>query len=630
MSNIHEEEALGKAYDSRLMRRLLGYLQPYKWRVIMALALVAIVTPLELAPPILFQRAIDVYLVPGVKGVVDPDKAWHGVMMIAVIYLSVLVFDFVAQYLQLRIMQRVGQQTMYDMRKEIFGHMQRLPMSYFDRNPVGRLMTRVTTDVDALNDLFAAGVVTMINDLFLLVVMAGVLIKIDYKLALDAMAVLPFILIVTLIFRKYVRDANRKIRTAIARINSFLQEYISGMAVVQLFNREKKAQEEFIRRNKANMLAWRDAILAYALFYPAVEFLSFATISLIYWAGGNRVLTHTLTLGILVEFTMFAQRFFRPIQDLSEKFNILQSAMAASERIFKLLDEPITIESGKDAKRLTGARGEIEFKNVWFSYRNVENPSDEDWVLRDVSFRMEPGQTFAIVGHTGAGKTTLISLLLRFYDIQRGQILLDGVDIRLLDLQELRRQFGIVLQDPFLFTGTIESNVRLGTPGITRKEVEQALREIGLGEFIESLANGVNTEVNERGSTLSVGQRQLISFARALAHNPRFLILDEATSSVDTKTELLIREALDRLLSGRTALVIAHRLSTIQHADRILVFHKGRLREEGAHQELLLQRGIYYRLYQLQYKEQELPGSSGDATLHGGPAILPTPTPASD
>jgi ATP-binding cassette subfamily B multidrug efflux pump len=626
MSNIHEEEALGKAYDSRLMKRLLDYMRPYRWRVIIALALVAIVTPLELAPPLLFKKTIDDYLVPGFDGKLPLAQAWNGVLLISLAYLGVLIFDFLAQYIQIRIMQRVGQQTMYDMRTEIFGRLQRLPMSYFDRNPVGRLMTRVTTDVDALNDLFAAGVVTMINDFFLLVVMAGLLFKIDWRLALDTLAVLPGILVVTLIFRIYVRDANRKIRTAIARINSFLQEYISGMAVVQLFNREKKAREEFAKRNKDNMLAWRDAILAYAVFYPAVEFLSFSTIALIYWAGGGRVLGGSLQIGVLIAFTMFAQRFFRPIQDLSEKFNILQSAMAASERIFKLLDEPITIESRADAKHITSPRGEIEFRNVWFSYRNVPEPADEDWVLRDVSFKMQSGQTFAIVGHTGAGKTTLISLLLRFYDIQRGQILLDGVDIRLLDLQELRKQFGIVLQDPFLFTGTIESNIRLGTVGISRKNVEQALDEIGLGEFVRSLQHGVETEVNERGSTLSVGQRQLISFARALAHNPRFLILDEATSSVDTKTELLIREALDRLLSGRTALVIAHRLSTIQHADRILVFHKGRLREEGAHQELLALRGIYYRLYQLQYKEQELHEANGAA----GAAVLPAPTPASD
>ncbi len=622
MSNLHEEEALGKAYDSRLMRRLLQYMKPYKWRVALALIMVAIVTPLELAPPLIFKKGIDSFFVPELKGAITEAFAWRGIGWLSLILLAVLVFDFLAQYIQIRIMQRVGQQTMYDMRGEIFAHMQRLPMSYFDRNPVGRLVTRVTTDVDALNDLFAAGVVTMINDFFLLVVMAGLLFKIDYRLALATLAVLPGILIVTMIFRNFVRDANRRIRTAIARINAFLQEYISGMSVVQLFNRERKAMDEFEKRNRDNMLAWRDAILAYALFYPAVEFLSFATIALIFWSGGIRILSGTLSLGILTAFTMFAQRFFRPIQDLSEKFNILQSAMAASERIFKLLDEPVLVESDPNAIPLDQPRGEIEFRNVWFSYRNVPEPADEDWVLRDVSFRVAPGQTFAIVGHTGAGKTTLISLLLRFYDVQRGQILLDGKDIRLIELQDLRRQFGIVLQDPFLFTGTIETNIRLGTPGIDRATVEHAVDEIGLGEFMRSLPEGVGTNVNERGSTLSVGQRQLINFARALAHNPRFLILDEATSSVDTKTELLIREALNRLLCGRTALVIAHRLSTIQHADRILVFHKGRLREQGAHQELLAQRGIYYRLYQLQYKEQEL-HLPIESSRSAEPSVLP-------
>jgi len=625
MSNLHEEEALGKAYDSRLMRRLLQYMKPYKWRVVLALVMVAIVTPLELAPPLIFRKAIDSYFVPALNHVIPEASAWSGIGWLSLLFFAVLAFDFLAQYVQIRIMQRVGQQTMYDMRREIFGHMQRLPMSYFDRNPVGRLVTRVTTDVDALNDLFAAGVVTMINDFFLLVVMAGLLFKIDRRLALDTLAVLPGILIVTMIFRKFVRDANRRIRTAIARINAFLQEYISGMSVVQLFNRERKALEEFEKRNRDNMFAWRDAILAYALFYPAVEFLSFATIALIFWSGGNRILSGTLSLGVLTAFTMFAQRFFRPIQDLSEKFNILQSAMAASERIFKLLDEPVLVESDPNAIPLDHPRGEIEFRNVWFSYRNTPEPADEDWILRDVSFRVEPGQTFAIVGHTGAGKTTLISLLLRFYDVQRGQILLDGKDIRTIELQDLRRQFGIVLQDPFLFTGTIETNVRLGTPDIDRGTVERAVEEIGLGDFVRSLPQGVASSVNERGSTLSVGQRQLINFARALAHNPRFLILDEATSSVDTKTELLIREALNRLLSGRTALVIAHRLSTIQHADRILVFHKGRLREQGAHQELLAERGIYYRLYQLQYKEQEL-----HLPMEANGTAEPSPLPASD
>ena len=627
MSNIHDEEALGKAYDSHLLKRLLEYLRPYRWRVVLALAFVAIVTPLELAPPKLFQVAIDKYLVPGMRHELVAADAWRGIAIISIVFFGVLIFDFLAQYIQIRIMQRVGQQTMYDMRTAIFRHIQRLPMSYFDRNPVGRLMTRVTTDVDALNDLFAAGVVTMINDFFLLAVLAVWLFSIDHRLAFDALAVLPFILVVTFVFRKYVRDANRRIRTAVASINAYLQEYISGMSVVQLFNREQKARAEFRRRNRENMVAWRDAILAFALFYPAVEILSIFATALIYWSGGNRVLNNTLSLGVLTAFTMYATRFFRPIQDLSEKFNILQSAMAASERIFKLLDEPAPVASPADAIRVDTPRGEIEFRNVWFSYANKTEFTDDDWVLRDVSFRIAHGQTIAIVGHTGAGKTTLISLLLRFYDVQRGEILLDGVDIRKINIQDLRRMFGIVLQDPFLFSGTIESNIRLGSPGIAREDVLRACDEIGLSDFITALPEGVASAVNERGSTLSVGQRQLINFARALAHNPRFLILDEATSSVDTKTEFQIREALNRLLHGRTALVIAHRLSTIQYADRILVFHKGRLREQGAHQELLAQRGIYYRLYQLQYKEQEL--HLPDAQPAAIPT-LPSPQPATD
>ncbi|MFZ0923550.1 MAG: ABC transporter ATP-binding protein, partial [Candidatus Acidiferrales bacterium] len=475
-----------------------------------------------------------------------------------------------------------------------------------DRTPVGRLVTRVTTDVDALNDLFAAGVVAMVNDFCFLIAAVAYMLKLNWRLALAALAVLPLMLCVTWLFRNSVRDANRRIRTAIARINAFLQEHISGMSVIQLFNRERKSREQFTELNHAYNVAFKDQILAFALFYPAIELLSSCAYALIFWFGGFRVLARGLGIGVVTEFYMYSQRFFMPIQDLSEKFNILQSAMAASERIFKLLDEPLTVQSGAKTIPLEIPRGEIEFRNVWFAYRGGENPKEDDWVLRDVSFRVAPGQNVAIVGHTGAGKTTVIQLLLRFYDIQRGEILLDGVNIRDLDLQDLRRLFGIVLQDPFLFSGTIESNVRLGTESIGRENVEKALREVGLGSFVNSLAHGVGTEVTERGTTLSVGQRQLISFARALAHNPRFLILDEATSSVDTQTETLIREALDRLLSGRTAVVIAHRLSTIQHADRILVFHKSRLREEGTHQELLARRGIYYRLYQLQYKDQEL------------------------
>lgn len=607
MSTHHEEEKLGRIYDSQLTRRLLQYLKPYKWRVFAAIALTLVVTPLQLVGPQLFQEVIDRYITPALGHKIAASFAFHGIFIFSLLFLATLILGFSFQYGQVRIMQSVGQQTMYDLRKQIFGHLQRLPMGYFDRTPVGRLVTRVTTDVDALNDLFAAGVVAMVNDFFFLVAAVAWMLKLNWKLAFAAFAVLPLMFGVTWIFRNKVREANRLIRTGVARINAFLQEHISGMSVIQLFNRERKAQEQFKGLNHAYNMAFKKAILAFALFYPAIELLSSCAYAMIFWFGGLKVLVGAVTIGEVVKFYMYSQRFFMPIQDLSEKFNILQSAMAASERIFKLLDEPLTVQSAENAVRIEAPRGEIEFKNVWFAYRGGENPKEEDWVLRDVSFRVEPGQNIAIVGHTGAGKTTIIQLLLRFYDVQRGEILLDGVNIKNLQLQELRRFFGIVLQDPFLFSGTIESNVRLGTATITREDVENALREVGLGSFVASLAHGVATEVTERGSTLSVGQRQLISFARALAHNPRFLILDEATSSVDTQTESLIRSALDRLLAGRTALVIAHRLSTIQHADRILVFHKSRLREEGTHQQLLARRGIYYRLYQLQYKDQELP-----------------------
>ncbi|MGB0034168.1 MAG: ABC transporter ATP-binding protein [Candidatus Acidiferrales bacterium] len=626
MSDFREEEKLGKLYDSHLTRRLLKYLRPYRWQVALAVSITLGITAMDLVGPYFFKLAIDWYILPGFAQKIARSAALRGLVWVVAAYLGSLLAGFALQYGQVRIMQWVGQETMYDLRKEIFEHLQRLPMSFFDGSPVGRLVTRATTDVDALNDLFASGVVAMLNDFVLLFSMAALLFFWHPYLALATLSPLPFMLLITYFFRNKVRNANRRIRTAIARINAFLQEHVSGMAVVQLFNREQKSQKQFAELNRIHMEAYKDAIDAFAFFYPAVEFLSMAGVALLFWVGGLRVIGGAITIGVLLAFMQYAQRFFRPIQDLSEKFNILQTAMAASERIFKLLDEPVTIVSPANARTLPAPRGEIEFRNVWFAYHGGNAPKEEDWVLRDVSFRVEPGQTLAIVGHTGAGKTTVIQLLLRFYDIQRGQILLDGVDIRALDLQELRRLFGIVLQDPFLFTGTLESNVKLGTENIDRAAAERALREVGLGPFVESLPQRVETPVTERGATLSVGQRQLVSFARALAHNPKFLILDEATSSVDTKTELMIRDALDRLLEGRTAVVIAHRLSTVQHAHRILVFHKGRLREQGSHQELLALRGIYYRLYQLQYKEQELtlplPGA--------GPSGISQSLPAND
>ena len=616
MSAHQEEEALGKLYDTRLTRRLLGYLRPYRGRVGLAVGLSLASSMLAIAGPLLLKITVDRFLVPALASRITYDAAMRGIGRIVLLYLAALSGRFALDYAQTRMMQRVGQLAMYDLRRELFDRLQRLPLAFFDRNPLGRLVTRVTTDVDTLNDLFASGVVAMLGNCFILTAIVVAMLKLDWRLALAAFGVIPLIVLVTLLFRRSVRDANRRIRVAIARINSFLQEHITGMTVVQLFNRENKSRKQFAEANSAHMDAYKDAILAFALFYPAVEFLGVLAIAVVLWYGGLRVLAGTLTIGTIVAFIQYAQQFFRPIQDLSEKFNILQTAMASSERIFRLLDEPITVQSPEKPVSLGVPRGEIEFSHVWFAYSGGAQPGEEDWVLRDVSFRVRPGQTVAIVGHTGAGKTTIISLLLRFYDVQRGQILLDGRDIREYNLQDLRRHFGIVLQDPVLFSGTLESNVRMGTEGIDRPAVERALAEVGLGDFLRSLPNGAGTTVGERGSTFSVGQRQLVSFARALAHNPRFLILDEATSSVDTKTELIIRAALDRLLTGRTAIVIAHRLSTIQHAGQILVFHKGRLREQGNHQELLARRGIYHRLYQLQYKDQEIRihAAAGDAS----------------
>jgi ATP-binding cassette subfamily B protein len=623
MSDFREEEKLGKLYDTHITRRLVRYLRPYQWWVVLAVSMSLAFAAMEIIQPLLFQVAVDRFIVPGFDRTISYATARHGVLTVIAEYAVALLAGFALQYVQVRIMQWVGQQTMYDLRKEIFRHLQRLPMSFFDHSPVGRLVTRATTDVDALNDLFASGVVAILNDFVLLAGMAVIMFKKQPFLAAATLSPLPFMVVLTYFFRNRVRDANRRIRTAIARINGFLQEHISGMSVVQLFNREKKSRQQFEVLNRTHMVAYKDAIDAYAFFIPGVEFLSMAGVALLYWVGGGRVIDGTLTIGILIAFMILAQRFFRPIQDLSDKFNILQAAMAASERIFQLLDEPVVFAPGTGTRTLAGVRGEIEFRNVWFAYHGGATPTEEEWVLRDVSFRVEPGQTLAIVGHTGAGKTTIIQLLLRFYEIQRGSILLDGVDIRELDLRELRQLFGIVLQDPFLFTGTLESNITLGTETIDRAMVERSLREVGLGPYLDSQPQGLETPVTERGGTLSVGQRQLVSFARALAHDPKLLILDEATSSVDTKTELLIREALDRLLEGRTAVVIAHRLSTIQHAHRILVFHKGRLREQGSHQELLALRGIYYRLYQLQYKEQELPGPPPSPALPGFSRPLP-------
>ena len=623
MSGHHEEEVLGKAYDARLMKRLLRYLRPYVFLAALALGAILVHAVLQAVGPFLTKVAVDRYLTESssqrltfLDAYLSPET-FRGLTQIAILYILVLVSSFAVEFLQTYTMQLAGQKAMFDLRMQIFGHLQRLHVGFFDRNPVGRLVTRLTTDIDALNEMFASGVIAIFGDFFTLTVIMVVMLWLNAPLALVTFAVLPLIALATGLFRKRVRDSYRRIRTAIARINAYLQEHISGMAVVQLFNREQKSFQEFETVNRRHMHAFKDAIFAHALFYPTVEVLSAVAIGLILWYGGLRVLDETLTLGVVVAFIQYAQRFYRPIMDLSEKYNILQGAMASAERVFKLLDTPVEVSSPVTPVRLDHVQGRIEFRNVWFAYRGAPGrrsekvpagdgnpPSEPDWVLKDVSFTIAPGETVAIVGHTGAGKTTLISLLLRFYDVQRGQILLDGVDLRQLELTDLRRLFGVVLQDPFLFSGTVERNIRLGSEHLELGDLEEAVEQVNLADFIRSLPGGFQEEVRERGATLSTGQKQLISFARALAHRPRILVLDEATSSVDTETELRVREALSRMVVGRTSIIIAHRLSTVQRADRILVMHKGRLRESGTHQELLAVRGIYWKLYQLQYRDQ--------------------------
>ena len=646
--SFHDEEILGKAYDARLMRRLLVYLRPY-WRMtLFALVAILFFGVLQVVPPYLLKIEVDRYLDPTARAQLPnflasflSPKPWLGIAQIALaLFLPCVVLTFILELAQSFAMQLVGQQVMYDMRQQLFAHLQRLHMSFFDRNPVGRLVTRVTTDVDVLNDLFASGVVAIFGDVFSLFAIVVVMLKMNWKLSLLTFSVLPIIVLVTAAFRRAVRDSYRRIRVAIARINAYLQEHITGMAVLQLFNREERSFQEFEKINRAHMEAYKDSILAYGLFYPAVDLLGIVAAAIILYLGGAMALRGVVTVGTAIAFIQYSQRFFRPIQDLSDKYNLLQAAMASSERIFKLLDTPVTIADPQSP--VSVVRGElpvvrgpspvvtppgaeasvvgvhvetdhgqpttdhgrpaslVEFRHVGFAYK------DDHRVLENVSFSIEPGETVAVVGHTGAGKTTLTNLLLRFYDVQEGQVLFDGVDIRHLRLRDLRRNFGIVLQDPFLFSGTIASNIRLGSKWITEEQIREAARQVSLLEFIEGLPGGFKEPVKERGATLSVGQKQLLSFARALAHNPRILILDEATSSVDPETEHLLREGLRCLVENRTSLVIAHRLSTIQNASKIVVMHKGHVREVGTHQELLQKRGIYFKLYQLQYKDQEV------------------------
>ena len=635
-----DEEVLGKAYDARLMRRLLGYLRPYRGQA--AVALVALIggSVTALAQPYLMKLAIDRYIA-------RHDLA--GLNHVALAFLVVLVAAFAFEFLQTYILQYVGQRIMFDMRMQIYGHLQRVDVQFYDRNPVGRLMTRVTTDVDVLNDLFASGVVSVFGDVFTLLGIMVVLLAMNWELALVTFSVLPIIVLVTQWFRRHVRESYRTVRLWIARINAFVQENIGGMSTVQLFRREGENFARFDAIDRAHRDANIESIFYYAVFYPAVEVTSALATALILWYGGGEVIARALTLGSLVAFIQYSQRFFRPISDISEKFNLLQAAMASSERIFTLLDTPVTIKSAvggrqsavgpitaddgrrsavgpitaddgrrsaagpiardgetrPTADRRPPTAGHIVFDHVWFAYHG------EDYVLRDVSFEVTPGQRVGVVGATGAGKSTIINLLMRFYDVTRGRILVDGVDIREMDLQRLRGLFSLVLQDVQLFSGTIAGNIRLGED-IPDEAVRRAADAVHAGAFIDRLPGGMASPVGERGASLSVGQKQLLSFARALAFDPAVLILDEATSSIDTDTELLIRDALKVLMAGRTTIAVAHRLSTIQDMDRILVFHKGELRESGTHQELLARRGIYYRLYQLQYKDQETPLAVGE------------------
>ena len=591
------------------MRRLVCYLRPYLGAVSVSLVLLMALAITQATGPLLTKLAIDRYLTGEHKlapTILDhwlaPDVR-TGLVQIAILYLATILFGFLCDFGQTYLMQRTGQFAMFDLRRELMEHLQKMDVSFYDRNPVGRLITRVTSDVDALNEMWTSGLVTLLGDILALGVVIIAMLRLSPGLTLFLLAVLPLVVLATMRFRRSVQESYRRIRVAVAGINSYLQEHVSGFAVLQLFNREERSKTEFERINRDHMDAFKDAILAYGWFYPLVEFLSMFALGMLLSYGTFRIRSGALSVGVLVAFLQYGLRFFSPIQDLSEKYNILQSAMAASERVFKLLDTKPRIAAPTMPKPFPEHSAAIEFDGVWFAYKS------EDWVLRDVSFRVEPGETIAVVGHTGAGKTTLINLLLRFYDIQRGSIRIGGVDIRDFELEDLRRHFGVVLQDPYLFTGTVAANIRLGTEGIDDGSIEEAAAQVNLLDFVQSLPEGFAQPVRERGQGFSTGQKQLISFARALAHRPRFLILDEATSSVDTETEFKVREAQARLVEGRTSLVIAHRLSTIQRADRILVMHKGQVRESGTHQELLSLRGIYWKLYQLQYKDQEI----GDA-----------------
>jgi ATP-binding cassette subfamily B protein len=591
------DEVQGKSYDSTLMRRILGYLRPYRKLVAFSILLIVFVSVFQLAPPYLVKVAIDKYLDPA--NPLAMGERYSGLLRIAGIFAAVLIMGFVVTYLQVYVMSFVGQRVMFDLRMQIFSHLQKMEVSYFDKNPVGRLMTRLTSDVEVLNETFTSGVVAIFLDVFTLIGIVGVLCYLNLRLALISFLLLPFLFVCALVFRAKVRESYRRVRKRIAAINSFLQENITGVSIVQIFNRQNRQFDKFARLNKKIYDAHIQSIMAYAVFFPTIEILSAIAIALILWFGGSNVLQGTITFGALVAFIQYAQRFYRPISDLSEKYNILQSAMASSERIFALLDTEPRIVNPPHPTPIPAAPGEVVFEHVSFSY------SADKEVLQDVSFRVAPGEKVALVGYTGAGKTTIINLLSRFYDVDQGRILIDGVDIRHFALSDLRGYIATVLQDVFLFSGNIAHNIMLGNPTIDKEKMKEISRYINAAKFIERLPAGYEEKVGERGKTLSVGERQLLSFARALVYEPKILVLDEATSSVDTETEYLIQDAMKKFMLGRTSIVIAHRLSTIRFVDRIIVLHQGKIVEEGAHVDLLAGGGIYSKLYELQYREQE-------------------------
>ncbi|HKP72822.1 MAG TPA: ABC transporter ATP-binding protein [Pyrinomonadaceae bacterium] len=593
VQQFHEEEAIGKTYDSQIARRLLRYLTPHLRLLTPALVLTLALNGLAVLQPKFTQYAIDWYIVPGVAS---------GLVWLAMAALGVRLLVFVFSYVQSVLLNTIGQKVMYDLRAELYDKLQHQEVAYFDRNPVGRIMTRLTSDVDALNELFTSGVTDVLGDLVTIFIIIGIMLWMDWRLTLVTLVTVPLLFAATSWFRKHARRGYDMVRTRLARINSFLQEHLSGAQTVQIFNREAKSFKQFHDLNDEYRRANVETIFYYAVFFPLVDLIGAVGIALIIWYGGYRVMQNTpgaqvLTLGALVAFIQYSQALFQPIRDISDKYNVLQAAMVASHRIFKALDLPIAILTPDAPKKTGRAQGRIEFENVWFAYKG------EEWVLKDVSFKVEPGQSVALVGHTGSGKTTITNLLMRFYDVQRGRVLLDGVDVREWDLRSLRENFAVVLQDVFLFSGTIESNIRLGRAEMPDERVTWAAQEVHAERFIKRLPEGYKAEVRERGAGLSVGQKQLISFARALAFDPALLILDEATSSIDTETEQLIQQAIERVMRDRTSILVAHRLSTIQRADRIIVLHHGEIREQGSHQELLAGRGLYWRLYKLQYAD---------------------------